>query len=214
MNQESTNKESRSKLLLYIKIIGVSMITAVLIIRLLPKSEHICDAVDYFVGSLNRGLPGLFFLIKAGIAVILWTLGTLFWSHTRISKRINIYLYFFLVSVFSMSGIIHSALNSPQNTIPEVAVNICNKATGDFQELSFVNLTVEEYNYLNSRDKWMPSIPTVADSLNIEYYHDSFIGDFDLTIDFVLPKGMSLDTLEFSKWTKAGGVYKFNDFKM
>lgn len=195
-----------------IKIVGTSLIVGFLVLYLRPRPEQICLAVDYFVSNTSDGQDFISFIKHTGLAILLWTIGFLIWSTSKVKKYVNLILYFIILSIGSMSGIIYNSINTPR-IFPVLALNICNKATGDYSDITFKNLEFHEYQFLNARDEWMPNIPRNANSINIDYYHDSFIGDFDLTIDFKLPPGEELDSLEFSGWDKVGDSYRFNEFK-
>lgn len=49
------------------------------------------------------------------------------------------------------------------------------------------NVTFEEYQYLQSRVILFPDLPNQADSIKIHYYHDGFLPDYSLTIEFRVP---------------------------
>lgn len=201
-------------LLLTLKIIGVSVGTLFLALYLLPKEGHLCSGVNYFVSS-HEPLDGLCLLLRnISVTVLLWTMGSFLYAITSIPKYVNLYIYFIVLTIGSMSLIIKSALSTPQKLVPSIAQDICKKSTDDGTQITFNNLTQKEYTYLNAKDQWMPKIPEAADSINILYFHESFLGDYDLSIDFALPDTIKLDTLAFPNWIVNGTRYSFNRYVM
>ena len=208
------NSNFRQSAILTFKIIGISVAAAYAVLYLLPKEEHLCSGVNYFI-RVHEPSDGLFlFLRNIASTVLLWTIGSFIYASTSISKYINLYIYFIVLTIGSMSFIIRSSLSTQQIIVPSIAQDICKKSTDDGTVITFNNLTHIEYTYLTAKDVWMPKIPEAADSINIIYFHDSFFGDYDLTIDFALPNTNVLDTLAFPKWIKNGTCYSFNQYAM
>lgn len=91
---------------------------------------------------------------------------------------------------------------------------ICTKGTATSMDASFTNLTREEYDHLRSPEDWLPHLPSRSDSICIEYFHDSFFGDYDITIDFTIPSYVILDSNQTFKFKQTSSGYQYHDFAM
>ena len=90
---------------------------------------------------------------------------------------------------------------------------VCNKSTDDGMMLKFYKLKNNEYEFINSKTNWLPPIPKGADSIDISYFRDDFLGDFHLIIEMVLPFGQELDSIEFTNWIKINGGYRHEKYE-
>ncbi|MDP2387281.1 MAG: hypothetical protein Q8M29_12970 [Bacteroidota bacterium] len=71
------------------------------------------------------------------------------------------------------------------------------KLTDNGMQLKADSLSLIEYKELRGDYSILPELPPAADSIEINYYHDDFLGDYSIDILFTLPKSMPLppDTL-------------------
>jgi hypothetical protein len=199
-----------------LKITLTSLAIAALVL-FLTRFERVfsCPAYEVF-GGKSHTEDLLVFLTGMGIAILIWSIGVfLFVSIIQIRKHTNIYLYFILLTILSMTHIIKYRV-AYETPIINLAMReaICKKGTATSMDASFTDLIEEEYIHIQSKERWLPPLPNRADSICIKYYHDSFTGDFDLTIDFKLPNNMTLDSTQIAKFKLTSNGYQFHDFEM
>jgi len=198
------------------KIICTSLAVATLILYLTRnKSVFSCPAYEVFGGE-SHSEDFISFVTYLGIAILLWSIGFfLYVSITYLRKHINTFIYFALLTFLSMSQLIkHRRYYEPPIINLGMREEICNKGTATSMDASFTNLKREEYDHLRSLEDWLPLLPSRSDSICIRYFHDSFLGDYDITIDFRIPSNVTLDSNESLKFEKTPSGYQYHDFAM
>ncbi len=195
-----------------LKIIGVSVLTA-FVILLLTRNNHInCSALNTFSGESSIGLF-FDFLKTVLIGFGIWIVGIVIYFLIKKKKQINLYIFFSLLTIFSLHSFIITALMRAPEKSRELKQGICNKSTDDGMMLNFNQLKKDEYDFINLKTNRLPTIPKEADSINISYFRDDLLGDYHLIIEMILPSEQELDTLEYPKWTLNKGRYRFEEYE-
>ena len=197
----------------FFKIIGTSAIVAFSIILLTKNNHFSCSALDAF--SSNSSFIIIFKAIHLlAIAIGIWIAGLIVFLFIRKKKEINIYLYFTLITTLSLSQLIWFAIGRIPEENRQLKEQICEKSSDDGMQLRFRKLTKDEYDFINSETKWLPEVPNQTKQINIDYFRDDFLGDFDLKIELELIENKSVDSLNFPNWTKRNGKYYYEDFQI
>jgi hypothetical protein len=193
-----------------LKIIGLSVVTG-LIILYLTKNNHIsCSALDAFS---NEASIALFFdfLKTMLIAFVIWVVGLIIYFVLRKKKKINLLLYFSLLTTISLYSFMVKTVTRQPEENRQLKQEICEKATDDGMMLNFLNLNKAEYDFINSKTKWLPIIPELSESVDINYWRDDFFGEYSLKIELTIPIGQTLDSISYPKWTFNGKKYIFEE---
>ncbi|MBL4755695.1 MAG: hypothetical protein JKY52_19140, partial [Flavobacteriales bacterium] len=171
-----------------------------------------CGALDAFDGESS---VLLFFqtIAKLIIAIFIWLVGVAVFYILKRKKKINIPLYYSILTIVSLYFFIIKAIHREPEVNRDLKEIICAKGSDDGMELRFTFLNRVEYDFINSSSNWLPALPEGADSINIDYYRDSFIGDFHLIIDVSIPIGGELDSTKYPKWEKHENRYRYEDFE-
>jgi len=200
------------KALELLKIIGTSVIVGVSILWLSKSDNYSCTALDAFSSESSFGLMiKAFKLLVIGVGI--WILGLIGFFVIRRKRRLNIYLFFTVITALSLSPIISLAINRTPEKNRQLKEIVCSKSEDDGMQLNFKELTKEEYDFVNSETNWLPQIPKNSKSINIDYYRDDFLGDFHLTIELELPNNEKIDSLNFPKWFQSNGKYYYEDYQ-
>lgn len=194
-----------------IKIIATSVVVALLILLATKSYQFHCAPLDAFISQ-----SGIFSFFKVMewfvVAIVIWLIGVITYFIIKRKRTINILLYFSILTTIAFYSFIINAIKREPETNRELKEVICSKGSGDEMKCTFKALTTDEYNFINSEiNHWLPLIPENTDSINIDYFHDDFFGDFRITIEMFIPPGEELDTLKFDKWKKYKNYYLFED---
>lgn len=195
-----------------LKIIGLS-VTVGLSVLFFSKSNHFsCSALNAFD---NESSIVLFFnfIKEMLIAFGIWFIGLITYFIIKKKKRISLFLYFPLLTVISLHSFIVTAATREPEENRTLKQQICSKSTDDGMILTFLDLNKDEYDFINLKTKWLPVVPIGSEIINIEYYRDDFLGDYDLKIELKLRSEERLDTLKYPKWTFDGTTYHYEEFK-
>ena len=194
-----------------LKIIGLSALVGVLVLFFSRSNHFSCSALEAFD---NESSIELFFdfIKKSLIALGIWLIGLISYFLIKKKKPISVLLFFPLLTVISLQSFIVSAVTREPETNRVQKENVCAKSTDDGLVLTFLNLSKEEYDFINSKTKWLPAIPIESEIINIEYYRDDFLGDFVLNIELKLKPEGRLDTIEYPKWKFDGTTYHYKKF--
>ena len=147
------------------------------------------------------------------IGFVIWIVGFVIYFLIKKRKQINLYVFFSILTIFSFHSFIITALTRVPEKNRELKQVVCNKSTDDGMMLKFYKLKNNEYEFINSKTNWLPPIPKGADSIDISYFRDDFLGDFHLIIEMVLPFGQELDSIEFTNWIKINGGYRHEKYE-
>ncbi len=202
------------KLLIKIaKILVSTALTVYLLTLIFTGSYHYSwSALDAFHGG--NSLTQFFgFLVKAFFALTIWVVGFFLYFGSQRIKKINALLYFPLLTTVALFSFIYSAVTVEPEWNRSLKMQICAKAQDDGMELTFDDLTKEEYDFINSKRKWLPEIPVESKTIRIHYFRDDFLGDFDLNIWLTLNSDTPLDTLKYPDWGYDGTYYYYNAFQ-
>ncbi len=129
-------------------------------------------------------------------------------------SRINVYIFFTLVSLILSAPIITDIITKFANPNPKIAKQICLKSEDDGMNLTMNSLDFKEYSYVRElSNNWLPELPQESFNIHILYYRDDFIGDFDLNIIINLPKTKDSYFTEQENWSRldssSNDFYKF-----
>ncbi|MEC3907842.1 hypothetical protein VOI54_12505 [Tamlana sp. 2201CG12-4] len=206
----------KNKIIEFLKIIAVSAITSLIWFILPTRTTKETDGVDcdtliefYNIDYISDFFQILLILV---VIVVTWIVGVLIYYYLRRKRKINIYLYFTVATLISLSTMYFKPKEKKNivNISPEMKNVICKKGSDDGMFLQLDNLTNNEYEYLRSLKKWWPEIPNEANSINVEYYRDDFLGDFSFDINLDLPNIIEIDSIKYPEWTKIDGKYHFS----
>jgi hypothetical protein len=193
-----------------LKIIGVSVATGLAILYF-TKNNHIsCSAIDAFS---NEPSLALFFdfLKTILIALGIWIVGLIIYFVIRKKKKIKLLFYFSLLTTISLHSFIVKATTRQPEENRKLKQEVCSKSNDDGMMLNFLNLNKTEYDFINSKTKWLPTIPEVSESVDINYWRDDFFGEYSLIIELTIPIGQKLDSIAYPKWTLNGRKYMFEE---
>jgi hypothetical protein len=195
-----------------LKIIGLSTVVGFLVYCLILSTDFSCSALDTFY---NESVYEHFFHIlkKLLIAFGIWISGIIIYFKIKKKKLINLLVFISLLTILSLYSFIIKAVSRIPDKNKELKQEVCRKSTDDGMWLEFNNLSKIEYDFINSKNKYLPSVPEESDTINIKFYRDSFLGDFDLNIELKLKPDESLDTIKYPNWYFDGKIYHFNDFQ-
>jgi hypothetical protein len=199
---------------LFVKFLKIICLSAAIgfIVLLLSKSNHFnCSALDAF----DNDFVFFFVLIKRLLVALgIWLIGLIAYFLIKKEKRISLLLYFSLLTIISLHSFIIAAFTREPERNRSLKQQICNKSTDDGMMLTFLNLDKDEYDFINSKKKWLPAVPNTTEIINLTYYRDEFLGDYDLIIDLKLRLDERIDTLKYPKWTFDGKIYHYREFAM
>lgn len=195
-----------------IKIIGTSTLVGITILWFSKNDYYSCPALDAFSSESSLELTiKTFKLLVIGVGI--WLIGLVGFFVIRKKRNLNVYLYFTVITVLSLSPMILKAINRAPEKNRQLKELICSKSKDDGMLLNFKHLTKEEYDFVNSETNWLPKVPENANNITIDYFRDDFLGDFHLTIELELSNNEKMDTLNFPNWTKRDGKYYYEDYQ-
>jgi hypothetical protein len=184
--------------------ITVCLIGAVLIFLV----DNSCFAISQYrwtvvlgIGSILSSLLRITLIFTAGIILFL-----IIKRKIRPEKynRVKL-LYFSIFPIFIFYNqillIFKGIMNRPMEK------SICNKSSSNVMTTQSKILNLNEYDYLKSKLFLLPDLPKTSDSINISYYHDDFLGDFSLNLNFVCENKELIDTAD-KRWTISKIGYK------
>lgn len=196
----------------FFKIIGISVAVGLAILFLSRNDHFSCSAIDAFSNKSSFSL--LFKAFKLlSIAIGVWIAGLIAFLIIRQKKKINIYIYFTLITTLSLSPVILIVINRHPEENRQIKEHICSKGTDDGMQLSFQKLTKDEYHFINAETNWLPELPGQTKYINIDYYRDDFIGDFHLKIEIELIENGTIDSIRFPKWKNSDNRYYYEDYQ-
>lgn len=191
-----------------LKITGLSIAFGALIIYFTKSGHFRCSALDVF--SDESSIYSFFEILKTVlIAIGIWTIGLILFYMLKQIKKISILLYFPLLTVIALHSFIIKASTREPEENRLLKQEVCSKSTDDGMLLNFYGLNKEEYDFINSKSQWLPSVPSESEIINIEYFRDGFVGDYDLQIELKLRSEEKLDSIKYPDWTFDGTVYHF-----
>jgi hypothetical protein len=150
--------------------------------------DNSCSAIQAYSWSVQFGLGG--FVLGLGAIFIRLLLGLClflilrYWLRSRlpsIYEKIKLG-YFALLPLLVFFPQFNSLQHSLFNGKIEAA--ICAKSSYDGMITRSNLLEIEEYRFLQHEFFLLPPLPTTADSIDVIYYHDNFLGDYRLTVSF------------------------------
>lgn len=143
-------------------------------------------ALGYFSITLMVGI-GIFLVVQA-----LWR------------ERLGAYYDRFRVVYGAMLAILlfHNALIEIYHNIfsPNLKAAICSKTFSDGMTTSSTGLELAEYVLLQSDFSLLPDLPGSAHDINIRYFHDDFLGDYNLRVRIVCEKTELLEA-QYGTWS-------------
>jgi len=200
------------KLIELFKIVGTSTVVGFFIIFFTRSNHMHCSALDAFIVEssieVTINLIKVFFLI-----VLIWITGLIAYFFIKIKKQVNTFLYFSILTAIAFHFFIFKAITRQPEENRELKQEICRKSSDDGMMLNFKKLNKTEYDFINSKRKWLPTIPPESKSVEIEYYRDNFLGDYHLQIHLTLKEGEQLDTTKHKKWKLYEKRYYYEDSK-
>jgi len=193
-----------------LKIIGISVATGLIILYFTKNNHFSCSALDAFS---NEPSIALFFdfLKTILIAFGIWIVGLILYFALRKKKKINLLFYVSLLTTISLYSFMVKAVTRQPEGNRKLKQEICEKSTDDGMMLNFLSLNKAEYDFINSKTKWLPTIPEVSESVDINYWRDDFFGEYSLIIELTIPIGQTLDSITYPKWTLNGRKYMFEE---
>jgi len=190
-----------------IKILGITVIVGLIIIVISTQGEHFsCSALDTFSGesSINEFKTLL-------IAIVIWITAFTAYLFIRKNKNINQILYFAILTTIALHSPIINKIKRPLEEHRKLKEKICEKASDDGTLVNFEKLTKSEYDFINSKTNWLPSIPEKSKAINIEYIGDDFLGDYHLKIELALMQGAKIDSTKYPKWKLNGNIFFYEE---
>jgi len=193
-----------------IKYIIVFILVCFLGAFLVYLTDNSCDAISNYNWTVQFGIGILFFaLIKM---IIIFIVGILLFLLFRKKIRHKKYdkiklIYFAILPLFVFH---YQFLLIPNNIINRSTVHsICEKSSTDGMTTHSKNINLSEYNFLQDKLFLLPNIPNTSDSIDLDYYHDGFLGDFSLDVTFACDIYSRIDILD-KRWsvTKINKVNK------
>jgi hypothetical protein len=157
-------------------------------------------------------------IMLLGIMTFILVVGSISYVFISKKKKINIILYFVILSIITSSYFIREIYLKIIDHNKEIKTRICEKSTDDGMTCKMKGLTIEEYNFIPNKSL-LPKIPDFSEKININFYRDDFLGDYNLTIRILIPKNMILDSIKNPGWTKVPNkegnyiIYEYNDGK-
>lgn len=196
-----------------LKIIGLSTLVGILVLFFSKSNHFSCSALEAFD---NESSLALFFdfIKRMLIAFGIWLIGLISYFIIKKRRPINLLIFFPLLTIISLHSFITAAVSGAPEVVNRTQKeNVCAKSTDDGMLLTFLNLNKDEYDFINSKTKWLPAVPVESAIINIQYYRDDFLGDYDLNIELKLKSEERLDTIEYPKWKFDGTNYHYNEFQ-
>jgi len=195
-----------------LKIVGTSIVIGIFILFVTKSNHFSCPALEIFSNESSFSL-----MIEAikmlFLSIGIWLIGLILFLIVRKKKKINIYLYFTIITIITLSPLIYNAIKRSPERNRSLKEEICKKGNDDGMMLTFKQLNKKEYNFINSETNWLPSIPNETKSINIDYYRDDFLGDFDLNIELELEENEKIDLVNFPGWTSDKGKLYYQDYQ-
>lgn len=156
-----------------------------------------CEAIRQLAGSgLGEFVISVVKIIGIGLTGIVLFL--LIKKHINQHYYKHIKLLYFALLPFGMC--VPQLITIPANMkYKEVIQSICDKSIGDGMTFKSRQLSKKEYDYLVRIFYIIPELPATAREIDIKYYHDDFLGDYGLKIDFECELNEKIDTLSPGK---------------
>lgn len=186
------------KVITFLQTIITSTTVGVLIFLLTKNNHFSCPALEVFNNKSSIDLMIATIKLLATIIVV-WFLGLISFLVIRKKKKINIYVYFAIVTTIAFTPLIYKAFIRIPEKNRLIKEEICQKGNDDGMQLILKQLTKNEYNLINSETNWLPVIPNETKNINIDYYRDSFIGDFHLIIELKLNDNETIDLKQYPR---------------
>jgi len=182
-----------------VKRILVGLLTSALLLWVLVSLKEFvthtgCSALSVFdSGNLGQSIEILLTFILIYVTGFALYLLLVIWFDL---KAFPFFILLTLVSSYELTFSIYRDITTTDENVA-IKKSICEKATDDGMFCKFKNLNLSEYQFLTSGYEWIPQIPTSTQNINIDFYRDDFLGDYNLTITI---KSTELDTSILSGW--------------
>lgn len=191
-----------------LKIMTISIVMGIIVL-IVTKSHYIsCSGLEVFNKSSSYAS-----MFGIGVAFGIWIIGFILYYSIKKKKKIYLLIYFPLLTIISLHQNISEVVHREPEKDRAIKQQICNKSSDDGMMLIYLNLDKTEYDFINSKSKWLPEVPLGAKEININYYRDDFLGDFSLKIELRLKKGERLDVNKFPEWILNGSTYSYQRFQ-
>jgi hypothetical protein len=195
----------------FLKIVGTTAIVGIVILFFTKDNHFSCGALDAFS---NESAGWLFVAFKTVLIVLtIWIVGLLAYFIMGVLNRINTFLYFAILTTMALHYFIFKAIVRSPEEHRELKEVICNKSSDDGMELEFIKLTKIEYDYVNSKTKWLPAVPDNTETIDVKYFRDDFFGEYHLEVELSLPKEVRIDSAKFSEWKLQENKYVYVRFQ-
>jgi len=167
----------------------------------LSITDPSCDALYQYRWTVQFGLGPLVESLMKSFLIFVVGVVLFYLLRRRLSQALNgkgPIVYFMILPVF----VFHVQFYGVWKNLTSASIerSICAKSTGDGMTVQSVALEHEEYRYLKRRLTLLPNLPSSADSISVEYYHDGFLGDFMLKVRFGCSEQESL-SLTGQQWS-------------
>lgn len=136
------------------------------------------------------------------LMIFIFIIGLITYFIIRMWVTVNPIIYFVFITIIASHDI---SINIYNNLVTKdvdrvIKTSICNKSSDDGMECEFKKLNIEEYNYIQHNNKWLPIAPSTTQDVTILYYRDDFLGDYNLNIRIKVAQKEKLDSIDFPKW--------------
>jgi energy-coupling factor transporter transmembrane protein EcfT len=176
-----------------------SIATIIFLVFLANKTHIGCSQLKVFEGDTLHFILGS--LSRLLVIIAIWLSGFFISKLAKLRGR-NLILFFVFLTLFAAHRPIIAIYKNLTNKNTETIKALCNKSQDSGMICTFKKLTAEEYSFLIKDADSLPFAPISAKSINIRYYRDELLGDYDLNIDLEMPNNDSINTNLFPFWKK------------
>jgi hypothetical protein len=172
----------------YLAFVGMSLFLLLFIYYAKPP----CEAIEqYHYSTINHLFSNMLLLLV--IMLLLLLLGVfvflvLYRRYEFAKKQRFLMLYWGLYPLLLFSPFLIAKFNDFQHH--KVQQAICEKSMGNGLEVETEGLSMEEYQYLQKQLSLLPDLPVPADSVNLYYYHDDMLGDYNLSVHIIVESSL------------------------
>ncbi len=154
-----------------------------------------CDATQQYNWTVQFGIGAMIYSILEKVVFFIAGFTFFILIKKKICSEIYIktkYIYFAALPVL----VFHNQfLQIPENiSNRSIELSICEKSWSNGLQTNSKTLNQKEYKYLKHQLLLLPDLPQSADSIDINYYRDNFLGEFILTIHFLCDNLEPIDT--------------------
>jgi hypothetical protein len=165
--------------------------------RSCPALDHYNWTVQFGIGDMIAAL--VYFLIALMLGIGIFLVVQWLWR-----ERLGAYYDRFRVVYGVVLAVVlfHNAFIDIYRNIffPDLKAAICSKTLSDGMITSSIGLDLAEYALLQGDFFLLPDLPVSAHDINIRYYHDNFLGDYNLQVRIVCEKTELLEA-QYGTWS-------------